>query len=152
MKKTWKKHLKQGTCISLAALLLVSQNGVINVKAADIEKSHQEETSVNKINNVDELATYLADEIKREYPEFRYVGWQDDLHDMNYFWQHTKTGKCISKIVSPSELIWGVIGNGTYNRFKKLGVNGLAKKIASKGVAWSLAVSVAKCYIENKGK
>lgn len=151
MKRTWKTQLKQGTCISLATLMLISPNGVINVKAADIEKPIQEKTSF-EINNVDELATYLANEIKHEYPELRYVGWQDDLHDMNYFWQHTKTGKCIAKIISPSEIIWGVISSGTYNQLKKIGVNGLAKKIASKGVAWSIAVSVAKCYIENKGK
>lgn len=118
MKRTWKTQLKQGTCVSFAALMLISPNGVINVKAADIEKPVQEKTSF-EINNVDELA---------------------------------KTGKCIAKIISPSEIIWGVISSGTYNQLKKIGVNGLAKKIASKGVAWSIAVSVARCYIENKGK
>lgn len=131
--------------------MLISPNGVINVKAADIETGKQQSANSSS-DKIDELAEYLANDFKNEYPEFRYVGWQDDLHDMNYFWQHTKTGKCIAKIISPSEIIWGVISSGTYNQLKKIGVNGLAKKIASKGVAWSIAVSVARCYIENKGK
>ena len=134
----------------MATLMLISPNGVINVKAADIEKPIQEKTSF-EINNVDELATYLANEIKHEYPELRYVGWQDDLHDMNYFWQHTKTGKCIKNLTKPSK----VLDRITKEIFKsglKLSTNELAKKIASYNIGYSLAYQIAKCYLTNHGK
>lgn len=55
--------------MSLAALLLVSQNGVINVKAADIESESQQ--SMNSSHDkIDELAEYLANEFKTEYPQY----------------------------------------------------------------------------------
>ncbi len=54
MKRTWKTQLKQGTCISLATLMLISPNGVINVKAADIETGKQQSanSSSDKIDAV----------------------------------------------------------------------------------------------------
>lgn len=134
----------------MATLMLISPNGVINVKAADIETGKQQSANSSS-DKIDELAEYLANDFKNEYHEFRYVGWQDDLHDMNYFWQHTKTGKCIKNLTKPSK----VLDRITKEIFKsglKLSTNELAKKIASYNIGYSLACQIAKCYLTNHGK
>lgn len=146
------KNFKRGLCGIVAGILLFQQSGI--VYAADCGET-VENNVINKTYTEisdEELAKYLASELGKENSDERFVGWEGDLHDAMYFWKKTKTGKCIASKIKPSAIIYGVLKSHTPQELKKLTASGLAKEIASKGVAWGIAYEAAECIIKYRGK
>lgn len=75
-----------------------------------------------------------------------YVGWQDDLHSSMYFWNKTKTGRCIANLFSPSHRLKELIKSlGQKAVSKSLTKASLIATLKGKGLSVALAGEVADC-------
>lgn len=149
------KNFKRGLCGITAGILLFQYSGIAYAadcgecgEIAEINVTNETYTEISD----EELEKYLVSELGKGNSDERFVGWEGDLHDTMYFWKKTKTGKCIASKIKPSAIILGVLKGHTPQELSKITTVGLAKEIASKGVAWSIAYEVAECMIKYRGK
>lgn len=132
--------------MSLTSLSYLSSSKALN-------SGNNEFISSEDINLLNEFSDLAAEEfVSNVRPHDlnpiipAYVGWQDDLHSGMYFWNKTKTGKCIANLFNPSYRLKALI--------KDLGIKAISKTISKsylistlkgKGLGPSLAVDVADC-------
>lgn len=152
--------LKKVISMALLASMLFSLSANVYAESVNeniIKENKEVETNL-VFDNKEEYLSYIAYSIKNDemfvVPEIetRGIGEISDFKDSVYFWQKTKTGKCIAKVISPTKIIKDVIFGFKLKELKKMGVKGIAKALTSKGVRRDVAFDIAGCIINNFGK
>lgn len=111
----------------------------------EVSTTDNANSDVTVINNVDELENYIADYVYEHKAEITpyYVGWKDDLVSGQNYWNKSKQGKCVAKVISPSSIVKNAILSLTIKDIQNLSYKALAKKIASKGIKANISLAVA---------
>lgn len=152
------KKIKRNLLLVLALSFLPISS--FNSSAQFLEKTNEQTDNMvidgEKLvfDNEDEYISYVAYSVKNgeEFYMPRAVGEILDYKDSIYFWTKTKTGKCISRVISPTRIVKSVIFGFSPAALKKMGAKGIAQKLKNKGIAYSIAYSIGECFIRNYGK